>query len=1743
MTTRKKGLLLSILTLLAALCMLFAACGGDGITLKFDTNGAPAIESVEVTEGEEYTLPTPEWAGHTFQGWYENADFTGSAVTKVTATESKTFYAKWENLPAINLDLGGGSLEAGPTLYAKAGTNIAEFMKDYVPTYEGHLFGEWLVGDAPLADDASLTAEGVTLKAHYKVAYTIETNLQKLDQSGYEKGEDFTGYEYVTGTAFLPAGDVIKGFTIVAHEGSTAAKVLSDSAADNKFALWFDRNAVTLTLDPNFPADLPETAVAPETETIDAIYGQSLTLPAAYSFTGYALVGWSTAENGAKEFESDFIETHLYGEEYTTPAFTAEETCTLYAVWEQAYVDLFSVGGSTDYIFHFSADAKDIYLYRGGVLFLGTYQAGRFAFYGGDDYTLTGALNSDGTYVYYSENRAQQNYRLYSYINGVDQTVTLSFGNYNDLTYKLYSGSTDFMIDSSNGTYTVDDEGFYHVTYSDGRLKGQSFVYALVPSYSYFLVRDEQTYNWGTLYRGGYSEDGDLMYYPSVYTLTLDGFGVATLNTGSGTQTYYYSVKSANVLTLKSRSPLGSGFIDAGEAHIIDGGAQGTALYMIYDSDYDHTYFAENGEMLILDGISEASYLSSDSSPIDNGVFTLSQSKFGMIVHFISRNNGAKRTFLAIETAHTSTDEEGKDETTYTYSFRPLQTGYAEYTFMADGYIYSTLLLTLNDGAANTAALYTLDRNTGVYTKAVEGTYTAANGVYTFQKTNVLVEDSTFTDANSNELKLSDIKSFTFSLTTVQTSNSVASVMYMRSLTLESSTAAETYEKTYTSDKNAEDTLTVINGYYASFFYHTTDESGAAQTVTVEGIFSTGEDGISTLYDPLRQAALYFILHEEGTKLTFTFLDDRIGTLRIGNPDEGHASESMIFDGKGGATFTYTPAAEEGAATAPEAVTVEGTYTDTEEVTVTGLSILQFTSKDGKTAFRFIIYSSSSSQYGIKEIESEYEGKFTEKDGNGTLEFDGFGLYAVYSATGSADDGMQCSYATSTTENKAVRLSGSSRYYYFDLDMEHKTFTLRDEVSGSYFHVKNGTSTDLTFTLDGYGKLTVSKITEGATEDDPSTLVPIDEEGSYKFFADGRVELYYTDEAGESITLKGCFGSITSGGYSYGAIAEENREIENDYIDPDDLSVLVLDSFGNALRFGNDGSVDLGQYYVITDSLLYYFSEDGTDACIFTYDFETGIAQAVNNIERSYYNANFDALLFTRYGFMTKNGETRYYYHTGADGKVKLYRRGEEGEETNKYGFVESDFGTFDNKMTFDGTEYELNYSASLHFNRTSDNAAKYPVSFRQGTQIESLSFKPSGAREFADTAATVYIKDLEGKSNALTCTVRRAEDENGELHFYIEYNYFIFEIKLTYNGGNNAGSYEIVSMREEMVLYDAVYLNYFINYLFSGMLFPYPPFGVITLTTIYGEDGTAGTPTAVGEIDTIIGADTKGNAFTFEAEYTSTNGGFSVDFEGKDGYDYSIYCAIDSTYSSFIGLLGYGINAITRHETATSGDISVDVERIVVTESSSYEIGGYYDMTLTKGEKEIAYENVYILKDGTILYFARTRNEEDGKVTASTLYTITLKFKEGESIGPSEDQGSEETDPGSSGSGSTDPEFPDEPDPDDPDSGEEEPQPDIDMGTGENVPFIDSATITETVLTVAYTEDGANFVEYSGETAYFVYYSRRRYLFLADECTYDAATKTYTCKLNDRQSFVITIGEDGSATITLQTTENTQDA
>ena len=102
------------------------------------------------TFGQAYTLPTANEMSkdnHSFEGWYTNANFSGSAVTVIpdTATGDKAFYAKWtENVYTVNvMQAANGSILADQTS-ATAGTTI----NLTATPAQGYHFGYWEVSKA-----------------------------------------------------------------------------------------------------------------------------------------------------------------------------------------------------------------------------------------------------------------------------------------------------------------------------------------------------------------------------------------------------------------------------------------------------------------------------------------------------------------------------------------------------------------------------------------------------------------------------------------------------------------------------------------------------------------------------------------------------------------------------------------------------------------------------------------------------------------------------------------------------------------------------------------------------------------------------------------------------------------------------------------------------------------------------------------------------------------------------------------------------------------------------------------------------------------------------------------------------------------------------------------------------------------------------------------------------------------------------------------------------------------------------------------------------------------------------------------------------------------------------------------------------------------------------------------------------------------------------------------------------------
>ena len=135
-------------------------------TVTLNTNGG-TINSGNVTGytyGVGATLPTADdmtYTGHTFKGWYDNENLTGSPVTAIGGAETgnKEYWAKWEiNQYTVTVKPENG--EADITITQDYGTVITAPAD---PTREGYTFIGW---DTEIP--TTMPAENITLKARWK---------------------------------------------------------------------------------------------------------------------------------------------------------------------------------------------------------------------------------------------------------------------------------------------------------------------------------------------------------------------------------------------------------------------------------------------------------------------------------------------------------------------------------------------------------------------------------------------------------------------------------------------------------------------------------------------------------------------------------------------------------------------------------------------------------------------------------------------------------------------------------------------------------------------------------------------------------------------------------------------------------------------------------------------------------------------------------------------------------------------------------------------------------------------------------------------------------------------------------------------------------------------------------------------------------------------------------------------------------------------------------------------------------------------------------------------------------------------------------------------------------------------------------------------------------------------------------------------------------------------------------------
>ena len=1658
----------------------------ETVTYSFETGGMVTVESVTVEKGEEYKLPEPTKEGYEFEGWYLNAEFNSVRVTEVVASENATYYAKWAKLATITLDLNGGSLSQ-TSLSLKVGGNVYEFMQNYKPQKGSLQFGAWFNGASEISETLKMPEAGLTLKAQYKVAYTTEIYLQKLDLSGYEDPIVEVNYEYVGATKTSVVKNV--GFkevqkTSAESTGATISTInsLSENASENVFRHYFNRESYKVTFNPNYPVDGAKEA---RSETV--LFGNSISVPNDYECEGYCLIGWSTsASSKVAEYNAYYIDTVLYnggGTERASDKFSPEMDTVLYAVWVKGHVDLF---GGDDYVYLFEEGVA--YLARGNVFFQGFYfEESQMIIFGDKNGTVyennTFCYMNDGKTFYLSENGE------------IIETTNLILTN-NTVEY-----SNQKTGEKSYGTF-VRGEGVdcYVATFDRGPLSGQTLtiktkvidaededsngITKLV-----FSVRNEEHLALGEMIRVVFTNGNLGTYYPLI---TLDGFGVATFASATTEQTYYYTLEG-DFLSLSTNE----GGNAALEARIVD--LNGFTVWVLYDEVMDQTFTLANGDALTLDGGIFATYTIGGVEKA--GYYSTSESLFGTLVTFIG--GGETYTFLIKENKSDDLIAGDTSEVTYTIESKPV--GYAEYRYFAggaDSTVYNAPLLVLNDEQEGFATLYTsyitytTDSSTGEkkaipdkdYEKVSTGTWELnQDGYYIYNAIDWFEINAGDKELWVSPCDLTTIQSILFKIDTTSTEYSL--MTWKAYTTKDAPTAPVTYEKTYTSANGY--TLKLIGGF--AVLSKPNEESFAGAYVT--------KDGLTTIISGEKYRYV-----ELGEDNTFVLLTEKPYTATVLSEKDEKTNDYVILDGKGNATYVkvITPATKETPAVTEETqgkVVVNGKTSaglkDNEE----GSVIYLFTANDGSMTFKFINIDSSY----IAKLSANYNGDY-ETDSE-ILKLDGFGNKATYmDAKGNTYYGLY-----NVKEDNVIIFYDEEAdvTFYFDLKVVEgvKTFTVRGSEYGYYLFVDNQ-RIESYIDLNGYdqAKLYQNVDDDGNPTGDVQTV-------SYTY-ANGIVTFTYTKDSDE-ITVHARISTYEYNNTTYNSVVAIRSEVVRTYVNESDWSVLILDELGGATKYTAEGKKITGSYVIVNEEFLYYVNDDLEDACVYTYGYneqsKKWTATPIKFKNRSYYTSDFARLVFYEYGY-GYNGEERFYYYENSDKEVVMYRYAKEGEQANAYGFVEDNtFGAFTNaqaqdikvKEYSDKTYYQSN-GFGMNLTRGEETEAErknYPVQVtsKDPTKypLELLTFNPGASEEYISLASVVI------NNQTYSGYVVREKNDAGQIEFYLNIGYYRFFLDITYTGEES--TYEITKMDYVQSFYSYTYLEYYYFYaLYFGIALP-NDFGMVYLCKDYDTAGEVTDTYFKGTFMEESGLkDSQGNLLSIEKAaytYSGSSGVYGVEIEGKDGYTYSLYFGMKKQRA--LGRYGYVVRALTRHQTLDSTNgYSVTAEIIVYTEDETLSTNMLYTIRLFEGATELKAENLFVARD-KICYVVRERaepTEEEkqknmlGKITKTTYYYIDLKVKaQGDTI----------------------------------------------EGGQKEVLSFESVTVEKEEMTTYYS--GMSWVDISADKGVMCVVivsesSSKGYIIETSE--YDETTNSYTCSTENGISFVVTINNDGTATISSPETQ-----
>ena len=287
------------------------------------------------TCGTGATLPTAAdmtLTGYIFAGWYDNAEYKGTAVTEISTTDfgNKEYFASWTPITyTVKFDANGGSgsMDDETRTY-----DTISPLTENTFTYDGYTYMGWNTASDGSGDNYSDKAvvnltdakdAEITLYAQWDPnSYKVTLN----ECGGTINNGNITGYTCGTGATLPTAADmtltgyIFAGWYDNAEYKGTAVTEISTTDFGNKeyFASW---TPITYTV--KFDANGGSGTMTDMNRT----YADGATLTAnVYSYESHTFTGWNTASDGTGTTYADGYDGDLASDEGAI--------VTLYALWD-----------------------------------------------------------------------------------------------------------------------------------------------------------------------------------------------------------------------------------------------------------------------------------------------------------------------------------------------------------------------------------------------------------------------------------------------------------------------------------------------------------------------------------------------------------------------------------------------------------------------------------------------------------------------------------------------------------------------------------------------------------------------------------------------------------------------------------------------------------------------------------------------------------------------------------------------------------------------------------------------------------------------------------------------------------------------------------------------------------------------------------------------------------------------------------------------------------------------------------------------------------------------------------------------------------------------------------------------------------------------------------------------------------------------------------------------------------------